>query len=606
MAYKKIGDYGIIGNGYTAALVSNDGSIDWCCLPRFDSPSVFAALLDDDKGGKFHIRPRKSYQAYQSYLPDTNILKTAFKTATGEVTLTDFMPWYRTANRGLAHADEIHRMLRCTAGEVDMEILFEPKFDYARGSTALRVLKNGLVAQHGEEMVNLASTASFTLTENNAVSHFVLRKGEECPFILRYGSKIPRQVSLYHTEEKLQSTLMYWEEQARCCNLSGPWQDTIIRSYLALHLLVYAPTGAILAAPTTSLPEKIGGERNWDYRYTWLRDAALTVNAFSWLGHTDEAVGFFNWLVNVCDICGPRAKTFYNIDFEDPLMEQTLDHLKGYRDSRPVRIGNDAVLQLQLDVFGEVLLAAYSFYKIGGYISDHTWEVLKSFVDAAAESWRLPDSGIWEMRSGPFHFVYSKLMCWAAVTIGIKLAEKLEHMEYIEKWQKIAGEIRDDILTKGWNAKHGAFTQHYGTTALDASNLLIPLYNFLPISDERVTSTIKLTVQELEWRGLLRRYNTDQTYDGLRGSEGAFLWCSFWLVRNLLRMDRLDEAKALYEKLLGYRNHLGLISEMVNPDNGEMLGNFPQALTHLAIIITGMELTSALEEKNWTDIDHSH
>ena len=597
MAYKKIGDYGIIGNGHTAALVSNDGSIDWCCLPRFDSPSMFAALLDDDKGGRFYIRPRKRYQAHQSYLPDTNVLRTTFKTATGEITLTDFMPWYRTTNKGLSHPDEVHRLIHCTAGEVEMEILFEPRFDFARGHTDLRILKNGLAALHSEEAVGLSSTASFTLTGNSAVSHFTLRKGEDCPLILHYGLKRPRHVALCHTKEKLQHTVMYWREQAECCSLSGPWRDAIIRSYLALHLMVYVPTGTIVAAPTTSLPEKIGGERNWDYRYTWLRDAALTVNAFSWLGHTDEAVGFFNWLVSVCETCGPRARTFYNIDFEDPRIEQTLDHLKGYRDSRPVRVGNDAVRQLQLDVFGEVLLAAYSFYKMGGYISGHTWELLKSFVDAAGESWHLPDSGIWEMRSGPFHFVYSKLMCWAAVTIGIKLAKELEHTEHVEKWQKIAGEIRNDILTRGWNPNRGAFTQHYDTDALDASNLLIPLYNFLPLSDERVTATIELTVKELEWSGLLRRYNTEQTDDGLRGSEGAFLWCSFWLVRDLLRMNRLDEAKTLYEKLLGYRNHLGLISEMVDPNNGEMLGNFPQALTHLAIIVTGMELIRALEGK---------
>jgi GH15 family glucan-1,4-alpha-glucosidase len=307
-------------------------------------------------------------------------------------------------------------------------------------------------------------------------------------------------------------------------------------------------------------------------------------------------MAFMDWLVAQCRVCGAEARILHDIRHEHPPDEQSLDHLRGYRDSRPVRIGNDAYRQTQLDVFGEVLDAAYNYHQSGGRISRGTWGLLESFVNAACESWRFPDSGIWEVRSSPRHFVHSKLMCWVAVDRGIKLAEELGRKKNISRWRRAIQEIRDDILSKGWNQEAKAFTQHYDTSALDASNLLIPLFGFLPVTDDRVKSTIERTVEGLAWGGLLRRYNTEKTDDGFTGSEGAFLWCSFWLVRNLLRMGRLEEAKALYQRLLGYRNRLGLFSEMVSPFSGEALGNFPQALTHLAVIITGLELTHAIEE----------
>ncbi|MFC2014185.1 glycoside hydrolase family 15 protein, partial [Chloroflexota bacterium] len=325
---------------------------------------------------------------------------------------------------------------------------------------------------------------------------------------------------------------------------------------------------------------------------------SLTINSFALLGHKEEAIGFMNWLLNVCGKCGPKAQILYDIDFKDPLDEQVLDHLKGYRHSKPVRIGNGAYQQRQLDVFGEVLEAAYNYLNIGVYIGAKDWEFLESFVDAACELWQQPDSGIWEVRGSPYHFVHSKLMCWVALDRGIKIAERLGYKKNLTYWGKIAQEIRDDILEKGWNSKRHTFTQHYDTEALDASNLLMPLFGFLPISDERIKSTIDRTLAELSSNGLLRRYKTDETDDGLRGSEGAFLWCTFWLVRNLLRLGRLEEATQMYNRLLGFGNHLGLLSEMVDPNSGESLGNFPQALTHLAVIITGMELTEAVRTRN--------
>ncbi len=595
MAYKGIGEYGLIGNSYTAALVSNDGSIDWCCLPRFDSPSTFAAILDDEKGGKFHIKPRTSFESQQSYLPDTNILQTTFRTDTGTVTVIDFMPCYRTSRHKLTKFDEIHRLVDCTVGQVPLEVVFEPRLDYARDNAQIEIYKYGVTARGRSDRLALSSTTPFTSDGGKAIGSFTLKKGESAQFILRYDTDQPKSPGIYGSRRKLERTTAYWKEKAEGCVFSGPLREMMVRSYLTLHLMVYAPTGAIIAAPTTSLPEEIGGERNWDYRYAWLRDASLTLNALFYLGHIEEALGFFNWLVTLCAKCGAKAQTLYDIDYEHPIQEQILDHLKGYRNSPPVRIGNAAYDQLQLDVFGEVLEAAYNYLDMGGYISRRTWESLESFVDAACESWQLPDNGIWEIRGGPYHFTHSKLMCWVAVDRGIKIAEELGFGENIKRWQDVAKDIRADILARGWNPEKRAFTQHYDTTALDSSNLLMPLYGFLPVTDERISSTIERTIEELGHNGLLRRYRTDKTDDGLSGSEGEFLWCSFWLVRNLLRMGKLEDATALYQRLLGYSNHLGLFPEMVDSVSGEARGNFPQALTHLAVITTGIELVHESE-----------
>ncbi len=594
MSYKPIGDYGIIGNGYSAALVSTDGSIDWCCLPRFDSPSVFAAILDDEKGGRFHIRPETPFQSHQAYITDTNVLQTTFRTDTGTVTVTDFMPCYRISRRRLTRFNEIHRLVECTGGRVALEAMFQPKLNYARGETVINSAKYGLTARGGTEKLALYSRLPFAIDRGKAVGRFTLQHGKRAEFIISYGTDQPR---IYGSVGKLKRTLAYWQQKAAACTVSGKWREPIVRSYLTLHLLMYSPTGAVVAAPTTSLPEKIGGERNWDYRYAWLRDASLTLNSFFYLGHAEEAAGFMKWLMTVCVKCGPKTQILYGIDLEDPLEEQKLEHLKGYRDSRPVRIGNDAYLQFQLEVFGEVIESADNYLIIGGHITRRAWKLLENFVNAACENWQLPDSGIWEVRSSPKHFVHSKLMCWVAVDRGIKIAEKLGYKKNLERWQRNAREIREDILSRGWNSQRRAFTQHYDTSALDASNLLIPIFGFLPVSDERIVSTIERTVEELSFNGLLRRYRTEETEDGLSGSEGAFLWCSFWLVRVLLRLGRLEEATALYEKLLGYGNHLGLFSEMVDPASGEALGNFPQALTQLAVIITGLELLHVIEEK---------
>jgi GH15 family glucan-1,4-alpha-glucosidase len=597
LVYEPISDYGIIGNMVSAALVARDGSIDWCCLPRFDSPSIFAAILDDEKGGRFGIRPSSHFKSSQSYLGETNVLQTFFQTDTGTVTLTDFMPCYERTGGKHIQFNEIHRMAECTNGEVDLTVIFMPKPEYATVDPSLTVANYGVVVTGGRAPISLSSSVPFKDLGDQATATFNLQRGEKVVFLLRYSSDKPLTGVIESSLNKLSRTKAYWQQQAEGCVFSGPYRDYIVRSYLALHLLVYSLTGAIVAAPTTSLPEEIGGERNWDYRFTWLRDASLTLNAFSSLGHKEEAIGFMKWLLNVCERCGPKAQILYDIDFGDPLDEQTLDHLEGYRRSQPVRIGNGAYNQRQLDIFGEVLEAAYNYVRIGGYISSKDWKLLEAFVDAACELWPEPDSGIWEVRGGLFHFVHSKVMCWVAVDRGIRLAKGLQRNEKVSYWRQVAEDIRNDILTKGWNAQKETFTQHYDTEALDASALLIPLFGFLPVSDKRIKSTINHATDELGWNGLLRRYRTDETDDGLKGSEGAFLWCTFWLVRNLLRLGKLEDAIDLYERLLGYGNHLGLFSEMVNPVTGEDLGNFPQALTHLAVIVTGLELTQAIEKR---------
>ena len=359
MSYKPIGDYGIIGNMLSAALVGRDGAIDWCCLPRFDSPSSFAAILDDERGGRFQIRPRSLFDSRQEYVTDTNVLRTTFRTGLGVVTLTDFMPCYPDSGGRVRQLPGIYRLADCISGEMDLEAIFEPSLDYARGQTSMIVSRHGVNARNGTESLALSSSGvTFEASERGFVGGFTLHQGDKVWFVLRHGAKAPESPRVNKSMDRLDATVAYWQSKAENCIVSGPWRDHVVRSYLTLHLLIYSPSGAIVAAPTTSLPEEIGGERNWDYRYAWLRDASLTIDAFAHLGHGDEAGTFMKWLFSVCDRCGPKAQILYDIDFKDPLNERLIDHLKGYRNSRPVRTGNDAYQQRQLDVFGEVLEAA--------------------------------------------------------------------------------------------------------------------------------------------------------------------------------------------------------------------------------------------------------
>lgn len=595
MPYKRINDYGIIGGTHSAALVATDGSIDWACFPRFDSPSVFAAILDDQVGGRFRLAPAGHYQSDQSYLGDTNILVTRFVTDSGVTEVTDFMPCYERANGHIVAFHEIHRVARCLEGRVEMEIFFQPRFDYARLTPEIEGHPAGVSATGNGEYLALASPWPLAVEGDTARDRASLAAGQEAWFVLRYGQKAPLPVHLYKGKDKLARTASWWQKLAQLCVCQGPWREMVVRSYLALHLLEYSPTGAMVAAPTTSLPEEIGGVRNWDYRYAWLRDASFTLDALLGLGHTDEAARFMRWLTEVCVPCGIESRIMFGIDVGANLREVELDHLEGYKGSRPVRTGNAAQHQLQLDVFGEIINTAYIWAREGGRISRRVWRLLELFADAACQNWRLPDQGIWEVRAGPYHFVYSKLMCWVALDRATKLA-RLLGLRPQPRWQQCAEEVREDILSQGWSPGKQSFVQHYDTDALDASNLLMPIFGFLPANDHRMMATIERTMEELDFGGFLRRYDTDEANDGLSGSEGAFNICTFWLIRCLAKMGRLKEARERFERVLSYANHLGLFSEMTDPTTGDMLGNFPQAFTHRAVILTALELEGQIRE----------
>ena len=590
--YKSIGNYGIIGNQRSAALVGIDGSIDWCCLPRFDSPSVFAALLDWRKGGRFQIAPVGFYRSAQAYVRHTNVLTTSFSTAMGSAVLTDFMPC--GGDRMLRVGDELHRRVQCEAGQIDLQLVFEPRFDYARVSTTVAVHANGAVATGGGRRLVLASSVPLAAT-GAAETTFRLRAGEEAWFIIRYGQPVPWPVAAYESGPRLAETKAFWAAVAGECPATGRWSDLVVRSFLTLHLMTYEPSGAIVAAPTTSLPEEIGGERNWDYRFSWVRDAAFAVDVLLRQGHVDEAEGFMRWLMDHCAACGELLQPLYGIAPDSSLQEVALDHLEGYRGSQPVRIGNAAAVQLQLDIFGEVLLAAGGYHRHTRTIPDAWWELLVGFVEAVCANWRRPDRGIWEIRGEPRQFVYSKLMAWVALDRGIYLAEAMDKPVDLDRWRAVRSEIRREILERGWSEAKGAFTQHYDTTELDASNLLMPMVGFLPATDPRIQGTIRRTMEELAVDGLVHRYRPERTDDGLTGGEGTFTLCSFWLVGALLVGGRLAEAEALFRRLAGYANHLGLFSEMIDPATGEALGNFPQAFTHIAFIHTARNLDRALD-----------
>ena len=592
--YKPIGDYGVIGDRRTAALVGLDGSIDWCCLPRFDSPSLFAALLDDARGGRFQIVPAGPYRSTQAYLPGTNLLTTTFQTPGGTGVLTDYMPCGGVA--GGAATPQIHRLLQCAAGTLEVRLLFQPRFDYARAPTTVVATAHGAVASGCGSSLVLACDVPLAVRGDMAQASFPLRAGEEAWFILEYGARQPRPVAAYGGPEGLTATRGYWQAIAPGCPEGGGGHRHVLRSFLALHLFTYEPTGAIVAAPTTSLPEEVGGQRNWDYRYAWVRDAALTVDSFFRLDHTEEAAGFMRWLMQCGAGGADQLRPLYGIEPDSRLAEETLDHLEGYRRSRPVRIGNAAADQLQLDPFGTVLIALTTYHRHVGRLPDPWWELARGFVETVCQHWRRPDRSIWEVRGEPRPFLFSRLMCWVTVDRGISLALALGKPVDLDRWRAARWEMREEILTRGWHPGKQAFVQYYGGTTLDASVLLMPQVGFLPASDPRVQATIQRVQEELAVKGLVRRYRPEETDDGLTGQEGAFTLCSFWLIGALLMSGRVGEAEALFRQILGYANHLGLLSEMIDPHTGEALGNFPLALTHMALIHTARYLDRALEE----------
>ena len=600
MPYPRIEDYAVIGDGLTAALVSREGSIDWACFPRFDAPSVFARVLDAGKGGSFRIAPEGGFSASRRYLPDTNVLETRFSTGTGEAELVDFMPMGAAAR---PDTNRIVRRLRGVSGTVNVTVTLDPRFDYARRDPEWDVQPGqGVRATAGDQAVTLYASAAFSIDAAGATATLAVAAGETIwlTLVCRTRPRLWQPPAADQLQTSLDDTCRFWQHWVGGCRDLG-YRDAVRRSALVLRLLDYTPTGAIVAAPTTSLPERIGGVRNWDYRYAWVRDTAFTLYAFSLLGQFDEGEAFFDWLLGVVPD-GPRTlQVMYGITGEHRLDEHILDHLEGYEQSGPVRIGNAAYSQLQLDTYGDLLDCAYLLHKAGKPITRDVWSFLAAAADHVMDIWRRPDSGIWEMRSPPQHFVASKAQCWVALTRASRIARARGLAGNVAGWDAAADAIVREIGTQGVDPVTGSFRQAYGSDQVDASLLQLQLRKMIRPDDPRMRATVSRIESELDaarWdkrieKGLIRRYRTSQVDDGLPPGEGIFLMCSFWLVDCYAEMGRVDEARALFERLLGYANDVGLYAEEFDPHEKRHLGNFPQAFTHVALINAAAGLEEA-------------
>ena len=598
--YRPIRDYALIGDAHTAALVSSDGSIDWLCWPRFDSPAVFCRLLDRDKGGHFRVGPaERCAAASRAYVEGTNVLATIFSTDGGRFRLTDLMPVERLNQRhegeDIASHYRVLRLIEGLSGEAEVEVSFRPTFDYARAEATFQPYDGGIVARGGREALALSCPAAFREDASGGVTaRFKVAAGRRVWVALTYlagddaASASPPQ---FDADLELEQTLEYWREWSETCTYKGPYEQLVRRSALVLKLLTYEPTGAVVAAPTTSLPEELGGVRNWDYRFTWLRDSSLILYALQLLGYKEEATDFFEWLDRLCIPCGNELQIMYRIDGGSHLPESALEHLEGYRGSRPVRVGNGAFDQKQLDIYGEVIDAAYLYHeRVRRPVRPELWDTLRHLADQTVERWREPDHGIWEVRGGPRHFLYSKLLCWVALDRVVRMAAPDGLPGDVSLWERTREEIRAAILEEGYDEKAGAFTQAFGEEALDACALVIPQVGFLPATDPRVVSTVERIRERLTSHGLVYRYLSD---DGLPGGEATFALCSFWLVDCLAEAGRVDEARALFERIVGYANDLGLLAEEIDPVSGELLGNYPQGFTHLGLIRSALHIAKA-------------
>ena len=600
--YLPIEDYGLIGDLHTVALVGKNGSIDWCCLPRFDSPSVFGALLDAGKGGFFRISPSNmnEMKCQQLYLPETNILLTRFLSVNGVGEVTDFMPIKR-----IGTAEHQHQILRSVAvvhGSLSFTLTCRPAFNYARDTHHVELSHDGALFQSQNFNLGLTSPIALELDGQGGVqATFAIQKGQTVHFVLesaKDGDRAPQQLSDDPYQAAFQDTMHYWQNWLSQCTYQGRWREMVQRSALVLKLMTYAPTGAIVAAPTTSLPESVGGARNWDYRYTWIRDASFTLYSLLTLGFTQGAEAFMGWLDARCHELQDNGtlQPMYGITGEHNLTEITLDHLEGYRQSRPVRIGNGAYTQKQLDIYGEMMDAIY-VYNHYDTITYDLWMNVRRLLEWLENNWQEPDEGIWEVRGGPQQFLHSRMMSWVAFDRAIRVTRDRGWPAPTDKWVNIRSQIYEQIMSQGWNADKKSFVQYFGSDAVDASSLLMMITNFTGSKEPRMLSTIDRIQKELASGALVLRYNPKMAAnDGLGSQEGTFGACSFWLVENLARAGRLDEARLLLEKLLSYSNHLGLYAEEISP-TGEALGNFPQAFTHLALITACYHLDKALNTR---------
>jgi GH15 family glucan-1,4-alpha-glucosidase len=603
MSYLPIENYGVIGDMRSVALVGKHGSIDWCCLPAFDSPSVFGAILDDRKGGFWSLAPAVECTVRQMYLPDTNVLMTRFFADQGMGEVIDFMPIGREAG-GQTEQDarQVIRIAKSVRGSIPFRMECRPAFNYGRHGHEVDLDREGrgAIFASSRQQFALKSDRPLERRETGVVAEFTLESGHEATFALRHRDGTA-DLRLAGGEIDgcglLNETVRYWRRWSRRSRYHGRWREMVNRSALLLKLLTYLPTGAIVAAPTTSLPEAVGGVRNWDYRYTWVRDAAFTVYSLMRLGYTEEAGAFANFMQQRAKEESPDngpLNVLYGIDGRHDLVEETLDHLDGYRGSKPVRIGNAAYGHLQLDIYGELMDSLYLYDKYGAPLSYEMWSTVERLLDWVAKNWDQPDQSIWEVRGPRRDFTYSKLQCWVALDRGVRLTRKRSFPAEGDSWRRERNRIYRAIMKDGWSEKESAFTQAFGSDALDAATLMMPLMLFVSPSDPRMISTIERIQKELAADSLVHRYAIGKAArDGLPGSEGFFSICSFWLVEAMARAGRVEAAQLLFEKLLSYANHLGLFSEEIS-GRGELLGNFPQALTHLGLISAAHNLDRLL------------
>jgi len=603
VGHRPIADYALLSDCNGSALVSRDGSVDWLCVPRFDSRSTMSRLLDD-RAGHWSIHPTSEATVERQYIDRTMVLRTVFRTAGGNAAITDAMalgPNERGHDLGHDAPHALLRELTCLSGEVDFTMAFAPRPEYGLVTPLVLAADGGAVTRGGPDVFALSAPVPLQLGEGAAGARFRLRAGERAGFALQYApaGQPPRLWTQREIRVGLQDTIHGWRSwSAMHQSYQGPWQELVHHSGRVLQALTYAPTGAIVAAPTTSLPETVGGDRNWDYRYAWVRDASFTLRALWVAACPDEADMFFSFMVSAAAAhvrIGAPLQIMYGIGGEHDLTERTLDHLAGWRGSLPVRVGNGAWRQVQLDVYGELLDAAHRLRPQLGDLDDLTRQFLIDLVDGAATRWQEPDHGIWEVRGQPQHFLHSKLMCWVALDRAIALADWLGATDRVEAWSRTRTKIRAAIERRGWNERIGAYTQAFGSEVLDASALMIPLVGFLPATDARMRATIDAVQRRLTSpRGLVYRYLGAD--DGLTGTEGTFLLCTFWLARCLALAGDTDQARAAFNAAASHVNDVGLLAEEVDPDTGELLGNFPQAFSHIGLINAAWTIAQADEQ----------
>ena len=585
----RIEEYGLIGDMQTAALVGRDGSVDWLCLPRFDSASVFAALLGDERHGRWRVAPAGEVRATtRRYRPGTLVLETDFETADGAVRLIDFMP------RRDGGAPQLVRIVEGLRGRVPMRLELRLRPDYASIVPVVRPAPDGVVAAAGPDAFRLSTPVALRIEEDTVVAEFSAIEGARERFVLGWHPSHVRAPAVEDADSALARTAAWWRDWSGRCAYEGAYRDEVLTSLIALKAMTHEETGAVVAAPTTSLPEELGGVRNWDYRYCWLRDSVLTLNALIAGGYTEEALAFRDYLFRVATGHPRDMQIMYGVGGERRLTEFELPELPGYEGSKPVRIGNAASEQFQLDVYGELAGVAYvALEHLGEVRNVELWPRVRAFADHVATIWREPDDGIWEARGPRRHFTHSKVMAWVVFASALRIAERFGLEAPVERWEQVRDEIHAEVCEQGYDPERHTFTQYYGSKELDASVLLIPGVGFLPPDDERVTGTIDAVRRELGRDGFVSRYSTAETDDGLPGAEGQFLACSFWLVTALALNGRVDEARALFERLSALRNDLGLLAEEYDVEHRRQIGNFPQAFSHLALVNAARAITVA-------------